>query len=88
MNDMRNCRNLFHFTLYADDTTILSTLQLFETPESSGIINDETYKINQCLQANELTNKICGFQNKTHEKDISPTSSLDKWKRNRTGVRI
>ena len=36
VNDMSSCSNLFLFQLYAHDTTILSTLQLFETSESPG----------------------------------------------------
>ena len=55
MNDMSNCSNLLHFTLYAADTTILSRLQLFETSEIPGNINAELDKINQWLQANKLT---------------------------------
>ena len=65
---MSNYNNLFHFTLYADDTTILSTLQLFETSEKPGSINDEIDKINQWLQANKLTLNIGKTKFMTQEK--------------------
>ena len=54
VNDISNASNLFKFILYADDTTLTTTLNL-DIDNFDELINRELYKISDWLKVNELS---------------------------------
>ena len=58
INDLANTTSLFHTLLYADDTTLYSTLNAFNHSshnDASAIINKELIKITDWFKANKLS---------------------------------
>ena len=60
INDFSEASNMFKFIMYADDTTLNSTLRNFINNSNSveNSINDELLKINEWLQINKLSLNI------------------------------
>ena len=62
INDFPKSSNMFNFTSYADDTTLLSTLGNFENNnlniDANILIDNELTKINEWLQINKLSLNI------------------------------
>ena len=62
INDFPKFSNMFNFTPYADDTTLLSTLGDFENNnlniDANTLIDNELTKINEWLQINKLSLNI------------------------------
>ena len=57
LNDIPLCSSVFNFVLYADDTTLFSTIEYAftsETTEQIGIINNELHKVGDWLALNRL----------------------------------
>ena len=59
INDLSNVSKIFHPIIYADDTTLLSTLQVFQTKDSavnvSANINQELLEITKWMKLNKLS---------------------------------
>lgn len=55
MNDIINASNLFYFVIYADDTSLTSTLEIFRNTGSLSNINHELSKISEWLKLNKLS---------------------------------
>ena len=60
INDFSEASNMFNFIMYADDTTLNSTIRNFINNSNSveSSINDELLKINEWLQINKLSLNI------------------------------
>ena len=55
VNDITASSNIFKFLMYADDTTLFTTINCFENNENTNqYINDELSKINEWLIVNKL----------------------------------
>ena len=56
VNDITASSNIFKFLMYADDTTLFTTINCFENNENTNqYINDELSKINEWLIFNKLS---------------------------------
>ena len=56
VNDITASSNIFKFLMYADDTTLFTTIKCFENNENTNqYINDELSKINEWLIVNKLS---------------------------------
>ena len=56
VNDITASSNIFKFLMYADDTTLFTTINCFENNENTNqYINDELSKINEWLIVNKLS---------------------------------
>ena len=73
INDFAQANKMFNFLIYADDTTLLSTLNVFSDnthdQNLESLINEELVKINDWLKINKLSlnvvkSKFMIFQNK------------------------
>ena len=57
-NDFSQASNMFNFVMYADDTTLTSTVSNFNPNPVETSINAELLKINDWLQINKLSLNI------------------------------
>ena len=56
INDIKSCANKFYIVSYADDTTLISTIDSITSPNTniSDIINSELENVNKWLEAQKL----------------------------------
>ena len=79
VNDITASSNIFKFLMYADDTTLFTTINCFGNNENPNqYINDELSKISEWLIVNKLSlnaskNKIYGIQHASKESCNSTT---------------
>ena len=72
INDISQASKLFHLIIYADDTTIYSTLNTFQTNNTENLnINDELEKISNWLKANRLSLNVSKSKYMVNHKEIT-----------------
>ena len=67
INDIKNCTDKFDIVSYADDTTLISTIGSFTSPNTniSDNINSELENVNEWLAAQKLCLNV--LKNKIHD---------------------
>ena len=65
INDFAQASKMFNFLIYADDTTLTSTLNVFSDnthdQNLESLINEELVKINDWLKINKLSLNVVKF---------------------------
>ena len=78
INDFPHASTLYHFIMYADDTTLFATIEAPSPNQKnvSNVINDELCKVDKWLQINQLSLNIQKSKfiiyKKTNKKTVDP----------------